>query len=205
MIRNHIKKMTNDLSRTREQMTAQIMETIEAIFQRELDTADKAFLDLLELVIGLEQLAMEARLKTRIIDALRERKKELQLQLTDKQWEKELLLIDETVAYMEKQLLGREADIIVNDGSTISKAAVRARIQEIWSHCRETNRALKSAYRQTQAVSRQKLESDMMDWTNVAANYEMMSDPSRSNVKCHEVGQQTAAGPPESEGESRTD
>ena len=67
--------MTNDLSRTREQMTAQIMETIEAIFQRELDTADKAFLDLLELVIGLEQLAMEARLKTRIIDALRERKK----------------------------------------------------------------------------------------------------------------------------------
>lgn len=44
-VREAVEEFRTEVSATKGQMTAQIMETIEAIFQRELDSTDKTFLD----------------------------------------------------------------------------------------------------------------------------------------------------------------
>lgn len=141
-----------------------------------------------ELVQALEQLAVETGMKTRVVDGLRERKRELESPVSDAQWEKELLWMEETVVHIEKQLSGGETDLVISD-TAVSREEVSDRIRETWRLCKEANRHLQASYRQTQAASRQKLEQDMMDWTDASVHYEMLSVPSRFSARCYEAGQ----------------
>lgn len=135
----------------------------------------------------LEELVLEAGMKARVVDAVRERKSAVTQPMAEETWAQEIRQIDETFRYVEKQLCGNGGDV---EGKEDGKEKiVRKQIEEIWVSCGDVVEGLQVSHKLSFLDGQEKLKRDMTDWTNVAANYEMMTEPARFRKKCSEAGQ----------------
>ena len=142
----------------------------------------------LALVSTLYNLAVDLEVKMRVQDSLLECKKLLQEDGAGENWNQIARQLEEAINFMEQQISGKDTSVVVNDVE-VSKEEIKQKILELWTKGENTGAQLKEFYRKSQIQMNEKLRRDMADWTNVAANYEMMSMPERFVEKCAFTGQ----------------
>lgn len=136
----------------------------------------------LEWLCRLEELALQNNLKMRLLDAIRDCRKELEQELTETEWRQKCIEIEELLEQIKKQILpGRELQEL--------ETGVEERASEILLRCRRSNELLQSEYCNAAVSYIQETEVSMQEFSNVRANYKEVADPDRFLKAFRDIGQ----------------
>lgn len=146
-------------------------------------------LQALEVVHTLYNLASDLEMKLRIVDSIKECEEILKSDTSENAWIQTELQLDEIIRYMEKQILGEESEVIVNDEQVVSKEDIKRKITEIWNRSKESGNQIISGYQTSSINILQNVRRNMMDCANADANYHLLSVPERFESKCVQMSQ----------------
>lgn len=140
-----------------------------------------------QLVVNLEEIAVDMGMKLRILDAIREIKKELQHPLSKQEFQKQMLELDELLIQIKKLAVPESKEIAINDVTTVSEEEVRRKIQQILNECSNLNQVIA---RETLTWDSyiQSTERTMNDLAKAEANYDVITDSQRLMESFERIG-----------------
>lgn len=130
----------------------------------------------------LEETAVNCHVKTRLLDAVRDCKKDLEKKLSPEMWADESVEVDELLEQIKKQMPCE------TDGE-VSGDEIRRKASEMMERCRQSNEALKRGYVNDSDPYIREAEEAVRDLCNVAANYEEVTKEERFLNAVHNIGQ----------------
>lgn len=130
----------------------------------------------------LEETAINGHVKTRLLDAVRDCKKDLQKKLTPETWADRSRELDELLEQLKKQMPYE------TKGET-PESEVRQKASEMIERCRRSNDLRKKDYVNDSDTYIQEAEKAMRDLCNVAANYEEVTRKERFVSAVHSIGE----------------
>lgn len=128
--------------------------------------------ELLQWLNRMEKTAVKGHVKTRLLDAIEDCRKDLEGELTEQEQKAKVRELEELFGQVKKQT-GFEAE---TDGLG---AEVRQKAAEMMERCRRSNEALKKDYLNGAAAYIQEAELAMKELCNVEANYEEVTNKDR--------------------------
>lgn len=120
----------------------------------------------------MEKTAVKGHVKTRLLDAIEDCRKDLEGELTEQEQKAKVRELEELFGQVKKQT-GFEAE------TDSLGAEVRQKAAEMMERCRRSNEALKKDYLNGAAAYIQEAELAMKELCNVEANYEEVTNKDR--------------------------
>ena len=130
----------------------------------------------------LEETAINAHVKTRLLDAIQDCKKDLQKKLKPETWADTSRELDELLEQLKKQMSDE------TEGETLENE-VRQKASEMTERCRRSNDMRKKDYVNDSDTYIQEAEEALRDLCNVAANYEEVTKKDRFVSAVHSIGE----------------
>lgn len=128
--------------------------------------------ELLQWLNRMEKTAVKGHVKTRLLDAIEDCRKDLEGELTEQEQKAKVRELEELFGQVKKQT-GIEAE------TDSLGAEVRQKAAEMMERCRRSNEALKKDYLNGAAAYIQEAELAMKELCNVEANYEEVTNKDR--------------------------
>lgn len=128
--------------------------------------------ELLQWLNRMEKTAVKGHVKTRLLDAIEDCRKDLEGELTEQEQKAKVRELEELFGQVKKQT-GFEAE------TDSLGAEVRQKAAEMMERCRRSNEALKKDYLNGAAAYIQEAELAMKELCNVEANYEEVTNKDR--------------------------
>lgn len=128
--------------------------------------------ELLQWLSRMEKMAVKGRVKTRLLDAIEDCRKDLEGELTEQEQKAKVQELEELFGQVKKQT-GFEAE------TDSLGAEVRQKAAEMMERCKRSNEALKKDYLNGAAAYIQEAELAMKEMCNVEANYEEVTNKDR--------------------------
>lgn len=128
--------------------------------------------ELLQWLSRMEKTAVKGHVKTRLLDAIEDCRKDLEGELTEQEQKAKVQELEELFGQVKKQT-GFEAE------TDSLGAEVRQKAAEMMERCKRSNEALKKDYLNGAAAYIQEAELAMKEMCNVEANYEEVTNKDR--------------------------
>lgn len=138
--------------------------------------------EVLQWICKMEEIAAGHHLKTRLLDAIQDCKKELESKMTQAEWAEKSLELEELLGQMKKQLPGEMKE-------KGSEDEIEQRAFEILERCRRSNEILKSEYLNGSAAYIQEAERSMEEPFGAQEYYENVIDKKRFFDVFHTIGE----------------
>lgn len=135
-----------------------------------------------EWISRLEELAVQCDIKLRLLDAIRDCKRELEQEFTEAQWRQKCLEIDELLEQVRKQLVPQIS-------TSNLEPDIALRISEILMRCRNSNDLLLSEYCSSAGSYVQEAENSLLELSNVKVNYTTVTNSASFLGAFSKVGQ----------------
>lgn len=130
----------------------------------------------------IEETAVSNQVKTRLLDAVREYKKELESDLTQEEWVVKSQELEDLLGQIKRQMLyDPEKEDLTEE--------IRQKASEMLERCRRSNGILKEDYINGSAAYIQEAERSMNELCNVRANYDDVTNKERFLNVMGSIGQ----------------
>ncbi|MBQ2901889.1 MAG: hypothetical protein IJE49_08585 [Agathobacter sp.] len=141
-----------------------------------------------QLLVQVESVAVELKLKLRLLDAIRDIKNKLKTVLSKAELRQIIVEIDELIFQLKKQIEPVQKEIVVNDYAKISEIDIKNRIINILSEANRVSATLAEENMQGYETYLIETENAMQDFTKVEANYKTILSPQRLQDKFGYIG-----------------
>lgn len=128
--------------------------------------------EVLQWLCRLEEAAVQNNIKSRMLDAIRDCKKDLELELTKQEWKAKISELDELSGQIKKQLMPETEKQRLTDD-------IAKKTSEILEQCKRSNELLQKEYCSGSLTYIQEAERSMMEFSNVNANYDEVTNEDR--------------------------
>lgn len=142
----------------------------------------------LQLVTQIEDVAVDLKLKIRLLDAIRDIKNKLKRPLTTLELKQVMVEIDELVHQLKKQVEPTINEIVVNEFVTITEEDIQNRIKGILSETNRVSATLAKENIQGYESYLVETETAMWDFAKAEANYDTLINPQRLKEKFTNIG-----------------
>lgn len=136
----------------------------------------------------LEEFAIDAQLKMRIIDNIRDIKKNVQGVLSEQELRRKMVELDELFVQIRKVMEPETKSIVVNDLTVVSEEDIRNRIKEILEECSRTNDVIAQEQLNGYASYIEETKRYMEDIEKTEANYEIIINAELFSEIFHNIG-----------------
>lgn len=120
----------------------------------------------------LEEAAVQNNIKSRLLDAIRDCKKDLESELTEQEWRAKIPELDELSGQIKKQVMPETEEQRLTDD-------IAKKTSEILEQCKRANKLLQKEYCSGSLTYIQETERSMMELSNVNANYDEVTNEDR--------------------------
>lgn len=132
--------------------------------------------DVNQLIMEVENTAIEMSMKMRFLDAIRDVKNTLKKPLSQQELRKVMLEIDELISQIRKQVEPEQKLVELNDYSTITEEEIKSQIQKMLADASKRNPSLLVENLAGSEIYIQETKEATWDFAKAEANYEIISD-----------------------------